>query len=78
MKQIGLDFTIRTSICIVISSAMIDLLEFYIPPFHGDIILTVVFGGVLSGGLGLIYMRGGTTGHRAHSPTCQASSNMFR
>lgn len=62
-KQIGLDFTIRTSICIVISSAMIDLLEFYIPPFHGDIILTVVFGGVLSGaGLGLIYMRGGTTG----------------
>ena len=61
-KQIGLDFTIRTSICIVISSAMIDLLEFYTPPFHGDIILTVVFGGVLSGaGLGLIYMRGGTT-----------------
>ena len=42
---------------------MIDLLECYIPPFHGDIILTVVFGGVLSGaGLGLIYMRGGTTG----------------
>ena len=62
-RRIGFDFTVRTSVCILISSLMIDLFEIYIPPFHGDIILTVIFGGVFSGvGLGLIYMRGGTTG----------------
>jgi uncharacterized membrane-anchored protein YitT (DUF2179 family) len=62
-KRIGIDFTIRTTIVTVLVSVMIDLFELFIPPFHGDIILISVFGGVLSGvGLGLVYMRGGTTG----------------
>ena len=62
-RHIGLDFTIRTSIVTALVSVLIDVFSLFIPPFHGDIILTAVFGGVMSGiGLGLIYMRGGTTG----------------
>lgn len=62
-KRIGLEFTIRTTICTTIVSLVIDLTEPYIPAFVGEHILTVIFGGVLAGaGLGLIYMRGGTTG----------------
>ena len=62
-KRIGMDFTIRTTIATALVSVLIDVFELFVPPFHGDIILTSVFGGVLSGvGLGLIYMRGGTTG----------------
>jgi uncharacterized membrane-anchored protein YitT (DUF2179 family) len=62
-KRLGIDFTIRTAVATVLVSAMIDLFELFVPAFYGDIILTSVFGGVMSGaGLGLIYMRGGTTG----------------
>lgn len=63
LKHLGADYTIRTAIGTAIVSVFIDVFEIFTPTFHGDIILTAIFGGVLSGiGIGLIYMRGGTTG----------------
>jgi uncharacterized membrane-anchored protein YitT (DUF2179 family) len=62
-RHIGREFTVRTALCTAVSSLCIDLSARFIPPFRGDMILTAVFGGVLAGaGLGLIYMRGATTG----------------
>ena len=62
-RCIGREFTIRTVIVTVISSAVIDGSAPFLRGFRGDMILTAVFGGVLAGaGLGLIYMRGATTG----------------
>ena len=48
-KRLGIDFTIRTAVATVLVSAMIDLFELFVPAFYGDIILTSVFGGVMSG-----------------------------
>lgn len=63
LRSLGPDYTIRTAIATIIVSVMIDSFQIFVPPFHGDIILAAIFGGVLSGvGIGLIYMRGGTTG----------------
>ncbi|MDD4414317.1 MAG: YitT family protein [Oscillospiraceae bacterium] len=62
-RRLGPDFTVRTSIVTVFVSVLIDVFSLFIPPFHGNIMLVAIFGGVFSGlGLGLIYMRGGTTG----------------
>lgn len=62
-KGLGKAFTIRTSIVTVLSSIVIDVTGPFLPRFQGDKILVAVFGGVLAGaGLGLIYMRGATTG----------------
>lgn len=48
---------------ILLSSAVTDLLSGVVPPFEGDTLLAALFGGVLMGaGLGLILMRGATTG----------------
>jgi uncharacterized membrane-anchored protein YitT (DUF2179 family) len=45
------------------SSVLIDLFAAWITPFQGDTILVALAGGVLSGaGLGLIFMRGASTG----------------
>ena len=47
----------------MISSVTIDLTAGLFPPYQGDLMLAALFSGVLSGaGLGLIFMRGGTTG----------------
>ncbi|MCL2488359.1 MAG: YitT family protein, partial [Oscillospiraceae bacterium] len=54
---------IRTAIVTVLVSVMIDVSAPYIPAFEGDMVLTAAFGGVLSGaGIGMIYLRGATTG----------------
>ena len=59
----GFEFIIKTVVATVISSAMIDLTEGLLPVYHGDPLITIVFGGALYGaGLALILMRGGTTG----------------
>ena len=61
--KLGKGFTIRTFIVTAISSIIIDAMGSLIPAFHGDKILVVIAGGVLMGsGLGLIFMRGATTG----------------
>lgn len=61
--RLGKAFTIRTLIVTVLSSVVIDAAAPFLPPFRGDRMLVALFGGVLAGaGLGLIYMRGATTG----------------
>ncbi len=62
-RKLGREFTLRTMLVTTLSSAIIDLTAPFLPVFTGDMVLTALFGGVLSGaGLGLIYMRGATTG----------------
>ena len=61
--QLGRGFTLRTAVVTVLSSVVIHALAPFLPTFHGDMILTALFGGVLAGaGLGLVFMRGATTG----------------
>lgn len=61
--RLGKAFTVRTLIVTVLSSVIIDATAPFLPVFRGDKMLVALFGGVLAGaGLGLIYMRGATTG----------------
>ncbi|MCI8649920.1 MAG: YitT family protein [Anaerotruncus sp.] len=60
---LGRHFTIRTMITVVIMSAITDFAGLFLPIYTGDALLASIFGGVLMGtGLGLIFMRGSTTG----------------
>ena len=62
-RKLGREFTLRTMLVTTLSSAIIDLTAPFLPVFTGDMVLTALFGGVLSGaGLGLSFMRGATTG----------------
>ncbi len=62
-RRLGKEFTVRTAVVTVLSSVIIDGAAPFLPAFRGDTILVALFGGVLAGaGLGLIYMRGATTG----------------
>lgn len=61
--KLGRSFTVRTLLCTVGSSVLIDVLEPLVPPFVDDSLLVPIFGGVLMGvGLGLLFMRGACTG----------------
>lgn len=61
---IGRSFTVRTVLVTFLCSLTIDATAPFLPPFVTDEKLAVaLFGGALSGfGLGLIYLRGATTG----------------
>ena len=59
----GAKFIFRTIFATALSSALIDV--FAVIPFRytGEMILAAIFGGIISGfGLGLIFLRGGSTG----------------
>ncbi len=59
----GNQFLGRTLIGIALSSLATDLLDPLLPAYRGDTLLVCLFGGALSGlALGLILLRGGTTG----------------
>ena len=59
----GKKFLIKVLAGTIMTSVMIDLTASFLPVYQGDMMLTSIFGGVLSGaGLGLVYMRGGATG----------------
>ena len=59
----GRRFIIRTMIITVAVSLLIDLFSLFRFAYHGDLIIAAIFGGILSGvGLGLIFLRGGSTG----------------
>lgn len=61
--EMGWKFIGKTIAATVMSSVAIDLTAGFLPVYQGDMLLTTVFGGLLSGlGLGLIFIRGGTTG----------------
>lgn len=53
----------RTVVATVIFSSLIDIGASFIPPYTGDIMLTCIFCGILSGlGLALVFLTGATTG----------------
>lgn len=59
----GFRYIAKTLAATLVSSVMIDITAVFLPVYHGDIVLTVILAGVLSGlGLSLIFMRGATTG----------------
>ncbi len=61
-KKLGVMFVFRTFWVIAISSVIIDIGAF-LPVYKNDLLLSSVFGGVLSGfSLGIIFMRNATTG----------------
>lgn len=64
MKFLGRTFTVRTIRTLLISTFILDLaVTPYMPQYEGDRMLGAIFGGVFMGiGLGLIFMRGSTTG----------------
>ncbi|MBR2043558.1 MAG: YitT family protein [Clostridia bacterium] len=62
-KRLGIYFILRSCAITVLVSVFLDVSEKLTPPFKGDAILNAIFGGILIGlGLGLIMLRGGTTG----------------
>lgn len=59
----GRRFIIRTVIVTALVSVLIDSFSLLGIAYHGDLIIAAIFGGILSGaGLGLIFLRGGSTG----------------
>ena len=61
-KKLGVKFVFRTFWVIAISSVIIDLGAF-LPIYKNDLLLSSIFGGLLSGlSLGLIFLRNATTG----------------
>ena len=62
-KFLGRTFTTRTFVTVAMLSLVMDLLMPMIPTYTGNPILAALFGGVCNGaGLGLVFMRGSTTG----------------
>ncbi|MBE6778120.1 MAG: YitT family protein [Ruminococcaceae bacterium] len=62
-RRLGRRFLIRTGAGLLLSSVFTDLLDTLLPAYQGDRLLVCLFGGAICGlGLGLILMRGGTTG----------------
>ena len=60
---IGYKFVAKTIVATLMSSLIIDITEPILPKYTGDMMLACLFGGILLGlGLGIIFMRGGTTG----------------
>lgn len=61
-KKLGIKFIFRTFLVIAISSIIIDIGAF-LPVYRNDLLLSSIFGGLLSGiSLGIIFMRNATTG----------------
>lgn len=62
-KKIGHKFLIKTIITTLLTSVLIDVTRLWLPVYGGEKILAALYGGVFSGlGLGLVFLRGGTTG----------------
>ncbi len=62
-KILGRGYLLKSALGTACASAAIDLISPFVIPYRGDMILTCLFGGALSGtGLALIFSRGGSTG----------------
>lgn len=60
---LGWKFIAKTVVATFMMSIIIDVTVPFIPAYQGDMILVALFGGVLEGlGLGLVFLRGATTG----------------
>lgn len=61
--KLGRGFALRTVFCTTLCSVFIDGLKPVLPAFTGDTMLAALFGGLAAGaGLGLLYLRGATSG----------------
>ena len=59
----GFRFVIRTIFAVASASAFIDIFSGFDICYRGDLITASIFGGILTGiGLGVIFLRGGSTG----------------
>lgn len=62
-RKFGTSFIVKTVAATFSISAIIDLTAPFLPVYTGDKLLSALFGGILSGaGLGLVFLRGATTG----------------
>lgn len=62
-RKFGLPFILKTVCATFLMSALIDLGAPFLPVYSGDKLLSSLFGGILSGaGLGIVFLRGATTG----------------
>lgn len=63
IREMGWRLMIKSAVAVATTSLAIDLTANLFPHYQGDYMLVCIFGGVTAGaGLGLIFMRGGTTG----------------
>jgi len=63
VRSFGKIFLIRTAYTVAVSSVFLDILPLFLPEYQGDILITLLFGGVIGGaGSGLIFLRGSTGG----------------
>lgn len=59
----GLAFILKTAYSVFLTSVFLDIFEMLPNPFSFDMIISAIFGGLLLGlGLGLVMLRGATTG----------------
>ena len=59
----GTHFIARTVLGVVLASVFIDVFSNFGVQYIGDMMIAAIFGGILSGcGLGVIFLRGGSTG----------------
>lgn len=59
----GIRFIVRTVIASTVAAVLIDVFSAFSIQYTGERILAAIFGGILSGiGLGIIFLRGGSTG----------------
>ena len=62
-RYLRMSFVIKTIVSTVIFTTLIDLGAYIIPPYKGDMLLSCIFCGVLSGiGLAMVFLTGATTG----------------
>ncbi len=62
-KKLGRDYLKKSIFAALLVSVLIDVLDAFIPPYRGNMILVCVFGGILNGsGIALIFSRGGSSG----------------
>lgn len=63
LRYLKLNFVIKTVVSTIIFTGLIDLGAYIIPPYKGDMLLSCIFCGVLSGvGLAFVFLTGATTG----------------
>lgn len=62
-RKFGFSFIIKTVTATFVVSVIIDLTAPFLPVYTGDKLLSALFGGITSGaGLGIVFLRGATTG----------------
>lgn len=61
--KFGFRFIIKTVLATFLMSLFMDVFALFVPVYTGDKLLSALFGGILGGaGLGLVFLRGATTG----------------